>query len=401
MRYRFANCEIDTTRHELCVGGELVQLEPQVFDLLALLVQHPGRLVSRRELVETIWRGRIVSESAISARIHAARRATRDDGKRQAIIATVPRRGVKLVANVEAVADAREAPPPFQRADEPYQRDQRVQLCRSTDGTRIAFATFGTGPPLVRAGHWLTHLDHDWHSPVWRPFLNELGKDFRVTRYDQRGNGLSDWDPASFSLGAFIEDLETVVDCAELDRFALYGVSQGAPIAAAYAARHPDRVSKLILHGGYVQGRLIRDSAREREQGQALLTLVRHGWGKEGPFIQAFASMFIPGGTQEQVMAMTELQRIATSAENAALLRAAFDQLDVGDILEKITAPTLVIHARNDGVQPLDEGRRLAAGIRNSEFALLESGNHVILSHEPAFPVLLRELRRFVLGNVE
>src|SRR5262249_35722765 len=159
---------------------------------------------------------------------------------------------------------------------------------------------------------------------------------------------LSDWDPASFSLEAFIEDLETVVDCAELDKFALYGVSQGAPIAAAYAARHPDRVSRLILHGGYVQGRLIRDSAREREEGQALLTLVRHGWGKaEGPFIQAFASMFIPGGTQEQVMAMTELQRIATSAENAALLRAAFDQLDVGDILEKITAPTLVIHARN------------------------------------------------------
>jgi len=400
MRYRFANCEIDTERHEFGVGGELVRLEPQVFDLLALLVQHPGRLVSRDELVEAVWDGRIVSESTISARINAARRAVRDDGERQAIIATVLRRGIKLVATVETVADAPEASRPVRPAAEPYQREQRIQLCHSRDGTRIAFATFGSGSPLVRAGHWLTHLEHDWHSPVWRPFLDELGKDFSVTRYDQRGNGLSDWDPPSFSLDAFIEDLEAVVDRAGLDRFALYGVSQGAPIAAAYTARHPHRVSKLILHGGYVQGRLIRGDAREREQGQALLTLVRHGWGKaEGAFIQAFASMFIPGGTREQVMALTELQRMTTSSENAALLRAAFDQFDVGRILDEIRVPTLVIHARNDGVQPLDEGRRLAASIRNAEFALLESGNHVILSHEPAFTILLRELRRFVLGT--
>jgi pimeloyl-ACP methyl ester carboxylesterase/DNA-binding winged helix-turn-helix (wHTH) protein len=396
MRYRFANCEIDTERHEFGVGGELVRLEPQVFDLLALLVQHPGRLVSRDELVETVWGGRIVGESTISARINAARRAVRDTGERQAIIATVPRRGIKLMAAVETVAEAPDAPRPVRHAAPPDRREQRLQFCHSVDGTRIAFATFGTGYPLVRAGHWLTHLDHDWHSPVWRPFLDELGKDFSVTRYDQRGNGLSDWDPPSFSLDAFIEDLEAVVDRAGLDRFALYGVSQGAPIAAAYTARHPGRVSKLILHGGYVQGRLIRGDAREREQGQALLTLVRHGWGKaEGPFIQAFACMFIPGGTREQVMALTELQRMTTSSENAALLRAAFDQFDVGRILDKIRVPTLVIHARNDGVQPLDEGRRLAASIRNAEFALLESGNHVILSHEPAFTVLLRELRRF------
>jgi pimeloyl-ACP methyl ester carboxylesterase/DNA-binding winged helix-turn-helix (wHTH) protein len=402
MRYLFANCEIDTTRHEFYVAGELLQLEPQVFDLLVLLVRNPGRLISREELVEVVWGGRAVSESAISARIFAARRAVRDDGERQAFIATVPRRGIKLVAVVKTIADAGETPDLVRITAGSYQREQRIQLCHSKDGARIAFATFGSGPPLVRAGHWLTHLDHDWHSPVWRPFLHELGKDFTVTRYDQRGNGLSDWHPPRFSLDAFIEDLETVVDRAELDRFALYGVSQGAPIAATYTARHPDRVSKLILHGGYVQGRLIRDDACEREQGQALLTLVRHGWGKaEGPLIQAFASMFIPGGTQEQVMAMTELQRIATSAENAVLLRAAFDQLDVGGILGEIQVPTLVIHARSDGVQPLDEGRRLAAGIRNAEFALLESSNHVILSHEPAFAVLMSELRRFVLGAAE
>jgi DNA-binding winged helix-turn-helix (wHTH) protein/pimeloyl-ACP methyl ester carboxylesterase len=397
MRYRFANCEIDTERHEFSVDGGLTPLEPQVFDLLALLVQHPGRLVSRDELVGRVWGGRIVSESTILARINAARRAVRDNGERQAIIATVPRRGIKLVAAVETVAEASDAPRPVRHASAPDRREQRLQFCHSLDGTRIAFATFGTGYPLVRAGHWLTHLDHDWHSPVWQPFLDELGKDFGVTRYDQRGNGLSDWDPPSFTLSAFIEDLEAVVDRAGLDRFALYGVSQGAPIAAAYTARHPDRVSKLILHGGYVQGRLIRGDEHEREKGRALLTLVRHGWGNaEGPLIQAFASMFIPGGTREQVMALTELQRISTSPENAARLRAAFDQFDVGPILDQIRVPTLVMHARNDGVQPLDQGRRLAAGIRNAEFALLESGNHVILSHEPAFAVLLRDMRRFV-----
>jgi DNA-binding winged helix-turn-helix (wHTH) protein/pimeloyl-ACP methyl ester carboxylesterase len=397
MRYRFANCEIDTERYEFSVGGEPVRLEPQVFDLLALLVQHAGRLISRDELVEAVWGGRIVSESTISARINAARRAVRDDGGSQAIIATVPRRGIKLVTAVETVGDARESARPVRPAAAPDQREQRIQLCHSRDGTRIAFATFGSGPPLVRAGHWLTHLEHDWHSPVWQPFLDELGKDFSVTRYDQRGNGLSDWEPPSFTLDAFVEDLEAVVDRAGLDRFALYGVSQGAPIAAAYTARHPDRVSKLILHGGYVQGRLIRGDAREREQGQALLTLIRHGWGKaEGPIIQVFASMFIPGGTREQVMALTELQRMTTTAENAALLRAAFDQFDIGRILDGIRVSTLVMHARNDGVQPLDQGRHLAASIRNAEFTLLESANHVILSHEPAFAVLLRELRRFV-----
>ncbi len=394
MRYRFGSCELRTDSHELFVGGAPRAVEPQVFDLLHLLVSRAGELVSHDELIATVWGGRIVSDSAISARISAARAAVGDDGARQALIKTVSRRGFRFVGEVERLDGAVARNPAAAAPD-----SQRLRFCRAPDGTRIAFATSGTGPPLVRAGHWLTHLEHDWHSPVWRPFLDELGRSFRVTRYDQRGNGLSDRNVEDFSLEAFVGDLEAVVEAAGLDRFALYGTSQGAPIAVAYAVRHPQRVGHLILHGGFLRGRLLRESAAETEPAEALLTLIRHGWGTPGsPFLQAFASIYVPEGTREQIASLTELQRLTASPENAARLRAAVDRFDVGDLLGRVAVPTLVLHARNDGVQPLDQGRALAAGIPGAEFVLLESANHVILEHEPAWPRLFEALRRFVLG---
>jgi DNA-binding winged helix-turn-helix (wHTH) protein len=301
MRYRFGRCELRDDTHELLLDGTPREVEPQVFDVLRHLVSHAGQLVSREALVEAVWGGRHISDAAISSRISAARAAVGDDGGRQEIIMTVPRRGFRFVADVEVVGD--DAPAP---SSEPSrERGQRIGFCRSSDGTQIAYATMGAGPPLVRAGHWLTHLESDWSSPVWRPVLDELGKDFQVIRYDQRGNGLSDWEVDDLSLDAFVADLEAVVEAAGLGRFDLYGASQGAPIAVAYAARHPARLRHLILYGGYVQGRLLRGTAEEIEQGKALLTLITHQWGKEGsPFIQAFASMFIPDGTREQISSL-------------------------------------------------------------------------------------------------
>src|SRR5690606_34106709 len=193
-----------------------------------------------------VWNGRIVSDSAISARISAARQVLGDDGRRQQWIRTVQRRGFRFVGPAETLGDA--------KADAAPQHHHRVAFCRSGDGTRLAYATSGDGYPLVKAGHWLTHLEKDWNSPLWRPFLDRLNESFHVVRYDQRGNGLSQWDVADFSLERFVEDLEAVVAASGLDRFALYGTSQGAPAAVAYAARHPDRVSRLILHGGYEKG---------------------------------------------------------------------------------------------------------------------------------------------------
>jgi pimeloyl-ACP methyl ester carboxylesterase/DNA-binding winged helix-turn-helix (wHTH) protein len=392
MRHRFGRCELRDDTQELLLDGIPRKIVPQVFDLLRYLVSHAGLLVSRDDLVEAVWGGRHISDAAISSRISAARTAVGDDGGRQEIIRTVPRRGFRFIADVKIVDD--DAPTPS--GGPSRERGQRIGFCRSSDGTQIALATTGAGPPLVRAGHWLTHLESDWHSPVWRPVLDELDKDFQVIRYDQRGNGLSDWEVDDLTLDAFVADLEAVVDAAGLGRFDLYGVSQGAPIAVAYAARHPQRLRHLILHGGYVRGRLLRGSVEEVEQAKALLTLITHQWGKEGsPFIQAFASMFIPDGTKEQISSLAQLQRTTTLPQNAARLRAAVDSFDVSELLDKVRTPTLVIHARNDGVHPLDQGRALAAGIKNAEFVMLESPNHITLAHEPAWPILFDHIRQF------
>jgi len=398
MRYRFGQCELAPDTHELVVAGQARPIEPQVFDLLLHLVKARDRVVSPEELIEAVWKRRIVSDSAISARVSAARAAIGDDGQRQEWIRTISRRGFRFVGAVEetGAADAAAAKP----GAPPGSDRQRVAFCRSADGTRIAYATSGDGVPLVKAGNWLTHLEHDWTSPVWRPMLDRLDASFRLVRYDQRGNGLSDWDVSDFSLERFVEDLEAVVDAAGLDRFPLYATSQGVPIAIGYAARHPDRVTRLILQGGYEQGRLVRMAESERAQGEAILTLIRHGWGKRGsPFISAFASMFMPGGDREQIGSLADLQRRTTSPENAAAIRAAIDRFDVSELLARIEAPTLVIHARDDGIQPLEQGRQLAAGIRNAEFLMLDSANHIVLPQEEAWPVLFDALDRFVRGG--
>ena len=296
MRYRFAQFDLVEDTRELLVHGEPRQIEPQVFDLIRCLLRQRERVVTRDELVQEVWGGRIVSDSAISARISAARTALDDNGERQDLIRTISRRGFRFVG--EAVEfpgsddDGNPAPEVGNRGNR-----QRVAYCRSRDGTGIAYAVSGDGYPVLRAGHWLTHLEHDWNSPIWRPILDMLDSKHKVVRYDQRGNGLSDWNVEDFSLDRFVEDLEAVADAAGLDRFALYGSSQGAPVAIAYACRRPERVSHLILHGGYLKGRLVRDLQSDREEGSALLTLIRHGWGKpDSALVNAFAAMFIPDG---------------------------------------------------------------------------------------------------------
>ena len=403
--YRFLDFTLDPELLELRRGAALIEVEPQVFSLLVCLVESRARVVTKDDLVEAVWHGRIVSEATMSSRISAARAAVGDDGKAQAIIKTFPRRGFRFMAEVEEAkggpGTTTATPGRGDASGSAIPQSQKIRFCKSKDGTQIAHATTGLGVPLVRAGHWLTHLEHDWHSPVWRPLLDELGRTFAVTRYDQRGNGLSDWSVDDFSLEHFTDDLEAVADAAGLDDFVLYGTSQGAPIAIAYAVRHPHRVSHLILHGGYCVGRLLRDTA-EREQGEALLTLMRYGWGKEGsPFIKAFTANYIPSGNEEQTQSLVELQNRTTSPGNAVKLRTAVDSFDVSNLLGQVSAPALVIHARNDGVHPLDQGRRLAAEIPGAEFVLLESPNHAILPQEPAWNGLFEAIRGFVAPGAE
>lgn len=249
-------------------------------------------------------------------------------------------------------------------------------------------------------GTWLTHLDHDRTSPIWQPFLDRIEACFALTRYDQRGCGLSDRNLGEASLSRFVDDLEAVADAAGLGRFSLYGASQGVPIAIAFACRRPERVDRLVLHGGYRRGRLVRASEAERAQGEAIQTLIRHGWGARGSaFLTSFAASFIPGGTRAQLDSLAELQRLSATPGIAAALRAAVDRFDVADLLGRIRCPTLVVHATEDGVQPFDQGRKLAAAIPGAAFLALDSANHVILPQEPAWDGLFAALERFLLGQ--
>jgi class 3 adenylate cyclase/pimeloyl-ACP methyl ester carboxylesterase len=276
--------------------------------------------------------------------------------------------------------------------------EQEIHFCTTRDGVQLAYARTGGGPPLVKTGNWMTHLEFDFESPIWRHLYRELSRDSTLIRYDARGNGLSDRDVEDVSFETFVGDLEAVVDAAGLERFALLGISQGCAVSIAYAVRHPERVTHLILCGGYAVGWAKRvQSAAEKEQGTAMLTLVRLGWGQENAaFRQLFTSQFIPGGTKEQVDWFNELQRISTSPEDAVRNLVANGDTDVSALLGQVSVPTLVMHARDEARVPFDQGRRLAAGIPGAKFVPLSSRNHLILEDEPAFPRFLQEIRTFL-----
>jgi pimeloyl-ACP methyl ester carboxylesterase len=259
---------------------------------------------------------------------------------------------------------------------------------------RHAFATTGTGPPLLRAGHWLTHLELDWLSPVWRPLLDALGTTFAVTRLDQRGTGLSERDVARFDLEAMTDDLEAVADAAGLNRFPILAASQGVPVAVSFAARRPERVTALLLYGGFAVGRLARGGA-EAAEGDAFATLIESGWGRPGSaFVQAFATLFMPEASREQIDSFTTMQVASASPGTAVRLRRAIDSCDVRSLLPGMRAPMLVVHARSDAVQPLDQARLLTVGIAGAELLVLESRNHAPLPQDPAREPLLSAIRR-------
>jgi class 3 adenylate cyclase/pimeloyl-ACP methyl ester carboxylesterase len=276
--------------------------------------------------------------------------------------------------------------------------EQEIHFCMAKDGVQLAYARTGSGPALVKTGSWMTHLEFDFESPIWRHLYRELSIDHTLIRYDARGNGLSDREVENVIFEAFVSDLETVVDAAGSERFALLGISQGCAVAIAYAVRHPERITHLMLYGGYPVGWAKRArSIAEKEQGAAMLTLVRLGWGQENAaFRQLFTSQFIPGGTKEQIDWFNELQRISSSPDDAMRNLIANGDTDVTALLAQVAVPTLVMHAREDARVPFDQGRRLAAGIPGARFVPLPSRNHLILENEPAFPRFLQEMKTFL-----
>lgn len=395
VRIQIGDYEIDAAAFVLRCGDQPRQIEPQVFELLLYLARHPDRLITRDDLIRNVWGGRIVSDATVASRIRSARLAIGDDGQQQRIIRTVHGRGVRFIGDARKGRSSAGAPPVANGLPDDPRLD--IHFCRSPDNVSIAYSVTGRGPPLVKAANWLTNLEFDWSSPIWRPMLTEVARDRQLVRYDGRGTGLSDWQVADLSFEAFVRDLETVVDALGIERFALFGISQGCAASIAYAVRHPQRVSHLILLGGYAKGWRRRANEPEIRRREALLTLARDGWSADTTaFRDVFTSLFVPHGDEEQKRWWTELLRVSSSPENAARLMEAFGEIDVADLLPMVTVPTLVLHSRNESVVPFAAGRQMAAGIPGARFVSLDSHNHVVLAQEPAYREFLSEIRTFL-----
>jgi len=397
MLYLFESFAVDDAQGELRTTGDtIIPIGPQVFDLLVHLIKNRERVVSKDDLIASVWGGRIVSDSTLDTHVNAVRKALGDSGKEQRLIRTVARKGVRFVGEVSEKTDGSSSAP----VKAPSGMQQKVAFCTASDGVQIAYASAGQGFPLVKAANWLNHLEYDWQSPIWSHLLHALAAEHQLIRYDERGNGLSDWNVKDISFEAFVRDLESVVDATGLKRFALLGISQGCAVSIAYAVRHPERVSHLVLYGGYARGRRMRGSTEEIEKADATLTLMRFGWGQENPaFRHIFTSLFIPGGSAEQMKWFDDLQRVTTSAENAVRIRTVMNTIDVSGLLERITVPTLVVHCQDDAVVPFEEGRLMAARISGARFVTLQSSNHLILPGEPALGQFLDAIRNFLKGS--
>lgn len=390
MIYSFLGNELDLKRHVLTRNGKTVPVEPQVFDILRLLAENAGSLVTKDQLIEAVWDGRIVSEATISARINAARAAVGDNGRDQRVIRTVPRRGLEMVAEVALKETA--------RAEIAQDLRQTVRYATSADGTGIAWSSAGDGPPLLYAWHHLSHLEKDWSSNLLRPGLMALAQSHRLIRYDIRGAGLSDPIKPVDTLEQHVDDMIAVADAAGLDRFPIVATLQASAVAIRVAAKCPDRISRLVLHNGYARGRATRENAPDTSQSDPFIALLGSGgWGDpDNGFMRAWATMVLPMASFDETTDLIRLIAHASTTEDALLQRHVIDRLQVVDDLAKVVAPTLVIHSRMCAIHPVAEARRVAAGIRGAEFLEVDSSNTFFIASDPAFETVFGATREFL-----
>ncbi len=340
----------------------------------------PYDAIARTSLIDLLERSgrRVEADEQRSAAIRML------DGAEVSVPAGLRKRAPS--AAVPAATPAEEELPP-----------QQVRFCTAHDGTGLAYSQVGGGPPLVKTANWLNHLEYDWNSPVWRHWIRHFIEYRCLIRYDERGNGLSDWSTPEIGFEAFVDDLASVVDAAKLDQFDLFGVSQGCSVAIAYSVRNPGRVRRMVLYGGYACGWRVRASAEEVETREAMLTLTRTGWGRNNPaFRQLFTSLFFPDATAMETDWFNELQRVSASPENAIRLQQAFGMIDVREDLPQVSVPTLVLHTDGDAVVPFAAGKMLASTIPGAQFVPLASRNHLILEHEPAWHRAADSIRTFL-----
>lgn len=385
MRHEFADCCLDTETLILTRAGQPVPVEPQVFDLLRLLAENAGRVVSKDEIVETVWKGRIISESAISARVAAARKAVGDNGKAQKVIQTVARRGLTLkavpVAHMDsAVASGRDAP--------------HIRYARSPRGQSLAYAVTGSGPPVVRVGYMYTDISAEWHLSPERTLFDAIAARNTLLRFDPVGTGQSDLVIDEIDFAAMSQDVIAVADSAGFDRFALFSESGGVSVALHAAVAFPDRITKLAIVGGYVDGRLRR---RDNPAPDPLRGLIDEAWSKasEG-FASGYLTAYFPEGPLDAIQGFARIMLTACPKENMLKLRDAVNWVSNGDLLPRVQCPTLVLHGRHDGVHPFSEARKLAAGIPDASLVMLETANHAPMPGNPAFEPFLQALTGFL-----
>lgn len=373
MKYSFADCTLDEARMTLTRGGLPVSVEPRVLDLVHVLIRSGGDLVTRDRLVEEVWQGRIVSESAISACIAAARKAVGDDGKAQAVIRTVARRGLMMATEVTPVGDDR-AP----RAAIAAQSIQRIRYTQNNIGHRLAYSVIGSGPDVLRFPPPFTmDLEYEWRLPSERQFIEIISEAFRYTRFDHVGSGQSERVEPLFDFSALADEAHAVVGAVGSQTFSGVSFSGGVHSAIHFAARYPERLERLVIVGGYADGRLNRGNP---VQDDSLKTMIAEGWGKpDSPFATAFLTSYFPEGPLEDVRDIVGMMQTACPLEVMLRDRDAINSASVTHLLKDVRCPVLIIHGRYDAVHPVSEAQKLAAGIPNAELVLLDTANHIPL----------------------
>jgi DNA-binding winged helix-turn-helix (wHTH) protein len=383
MRYAFADCELDTEAQSLFRDGRPVAVEPQVFDLLRLLVENADRLVTKDEIIDTVWQGRIVSDSAISARIASARKAVGCDGKTQSVIATVARRGLRLVAAVTTET----APQP---ASYPT---QQIRYTTNARGHALAYAVTGSGPPLVRMGHNHTHLEEEWNTQTDQNDFQAIAARHSLIRFDIAGTGLSEPEPVEIDFDAMADDIVTVAQAAGHDRFALYSQSGGVHSAVRAAARHPGKISRLVIMGGYCDGRMRRTANPEPD---AMRAIMAESWRAQTGIIPAYMMAYFPEGPMEAIQEYVRVTQASATREQALRIRDASNQTSLAKVLPLVRCPTLILHARHDGVHPLAEAQKLAAGIPDARLVVLETANLMPIKGQPEWPRMMQTMLDFL-----
>lgn len=395
MSFHFGGFVLDPERRELRSGTKVFAVEPQVFDLLEFLIRNRDRVVTRDDLLDGVWGGRIVSESAIAARINAARRAIGDDGREQRLIRTIARKGFRFVGDVReegerSTAGAASVPPKAAR-------EQRITFCRAADGVNLAVARVGRGMPLVCTPNWGGHLEYDWENPTRAQLWKFLADRFELVRYDGRGFGLSDRNVMGISLATLQLDLQAVVDALGLRHYAIFSGSAGSATAITHAASYPERLSKLIIHEGFVQGLNNRGLTGIFTLMKAYAATMGKDWSNvELGFMRTAITEGLPGLSREQVDWCVNVLSMTTSLENALRYFLAHADIDVSDRLPQVRAPTLVLNCRHCRTSLPQQGHYIATSIPNARLVNLESANVIPLPGEPAWPVFIGAIESFL-----